>query len=103
MITSEKINDELTIIFTASRIDVSIAVKFRELLSQEIYEKPQKVILDCSKLEYLDSSALRVLVTFMKEINYYGGHLVLKDLSTSFKSILQLSKLDQLFEIHDDR
>jgi anti-sigma B factor antagonist len=81
------------------RVDMVIARKFRELLSEQIKDHPQQIILDLSRSSYFDSSALGALVAFLKDIRAYGGHLVLCNLSRSLLALLKLSKLDMLFDI----
>ena len=84
-----------------TRVDMVVARKFRETLTQQIQSKPPKIVLDLSKTEYFDSSALGALVAFMKEVKGYGGQLVLCNLSRSLYTLLKLSKLDQLFVISE--
>lgn len=101
MLDTKKINGNLVIIVNELRIDMVIARKFRELLSEKIVDKPSVVVLDLKAVDYFDSSALGALVTFMKEIKGYHGQLKLCCLSRSLVTLLKLSKLDTLFSIYE--
>lgn len=102
MIQAETQKQTLILRVMEARVDMVIARKFREALSESIKEKPKRIVLDLQNTEYFDSSALGALVAFMKEIKAYGGHLILCNLSRSLLALMKLSKLDLLFEIADD-
>lgn len=99
MVKAELAGDILVIYVEEQRVDMVIARKFREMLTEQIKNRPKQVILDLTKASYFDSSALGALVAFLKEIRSYGGHLVLCNLSRSLLALLKLSKLDLLFDI----
>ncbi|MCB1174347.1 MAG: STAS domain-containing protein [Leptospiraceae bacterium] len=102
MLAVEKREETLVIKVSESRVDMVIARKFRELLTEQISNQPKRVILDLSVAQYFDSSALGALVAFMKDVKAYGGELVLCNLSRSLLTLLKLSRLDLLFEISDN-
>ncbi|MBW7858178.1 MAG: STAS domain-containing protein [Leptonema sp. (in: Bacteria)] len=102
MVKAELSGDILVIYVEEQRVDMVIARKFREMLTEQIKNKPKQVILDLTKASYFDSSALGALVAFLKEIRSYGGHLVLCNLSRSLLALLKLSKLDLLFDIKNN-
>ncbi len=102
MIQSEKRNETLILQVQETRIDMVIARKFRESLTEHIKERPKRILLDLRNTEYFDSSALGALVAFMKDVKSYGGELILCNLSRSLMALMKLSKLDLLFDISDN-
>ncbi|MCS7206119.1 MAG: STAS domain-containing protein [Leptospiraceae bacterium] len=101
MIKTRYENDILVIETEEQRLDMVVARKFKDKLSEAIQDKPKKIILNLAKTNYFDSSALGALVSFLKDVKTYNGHLVLCNLSRSLMALLKLSKLDILFEIKD--
>ena len=100
MISAEEKNSKLILKINEPRIDMVIARKFRETLTSYIQEGTgQIIILDMSTAEYLDSSALGALVTFMKDVKSAGGKLVLCSVSRNIRTLLKLSRLDSIFTI----
>lgn len=83
------------------RVDMSISRKFREEIQAILQEKPNLVILDFEKTDYLDSSALGSLVSIMRDTKAYGGDLRLVNLNQTLRTLLKLSKLDAFFKIYD--
>ncbi|MEQ8351780.1 MAG: STAS domain-containing protein [Leptospiraceae bacterium] len=101
MIRAEKKEDTIILHVLEPRVDMVVARKFREGLTQHIQDRPQKIVLNLADTEYFDSSALGALVAFMKDVRAYGGRLILCNLSRSLLALLKLSKLDMLFEISE--
>jgi len=63
--------------------------------------KPVKFILDCSRVPYMDSSAIAVLVETLQKLRKLGGKLFLTNLQPRVKSLLEIARLDSIFVICD--
>ena len=59
-------------------------------------------ILDFSKLEYLNSGGIGLLVTLLVRAQRGGGRLVATGLSDHYRQIFELTRLDEAIEIIDD-
>ncbi|MBP6104073.1 MAG: STAS domain-containing protein [Gammaproteobacteria bacterium] len=80
------------------RFDFSALPLFRSAYEKQ-QPKPQAYIIDLSKADYLDSSALGMLLALR---DYAGGdaaNIRLKNPNPDVKKILVITKLDELFEI----
>lgn len=66
------------------------------------FEKSQasKVLINMSKVGYIDSSGLATLVELLKRLKTKGGTLTLTQLSAKVKSLFEITKLDRLFGIY---
>jgi anti-anti-sigma factor len=60
------------------------------------------VILDFSKLEYMNSGGIGLLVTLLVRAQRGGGRLVATGLSDHYRQIFELTRLDEAIEIIDD-
>jgi anti-sigma B factor antagonist len=60
------------------------------------------VILDFSKLEYMNSGGIGLLVTLLVRAQRGGVRLVATGLSEHYRQIFELTRLDEAIEIHDD-
>jgi anti-anti-sigma factor len=60
------------------------------------------VILDFGGLEYMNSGGIGLLVTLLVRAQRAGGRLVATGLSTHYRQIFELTRLDEAIEIHDD-
>jgi anti-sigma B factor antagonist len=59
------------------------------------------VILDFTKLEYMNSGGIGLLVTLLVRAQRGGGRLVATGLSEHYRQIFSLTRLDEAIEIHD--
>jgi len=66
------------------------------------FEKIQatKIVINMSKVGYVDSSGLATLVELLKRLKMKGGSLYLTHMSDKVRSLFEITKLDKLFGIY---
>jgi anti-sigma B factor antagonist len=101
-ISSRKIDK--TIIFDLSGdIDLGNSPAVRKALLREVREnRTPRVVMNLSKVRYIDSSGVASLVEGLKASRDAGTRFILIGLSTSAREVLQLSRLLKIFEIYDN-
>ncbi|MBR5091577.1 MAG: STAS domain-containing protein [Ruminiclostridium sp.] len=85
--TTSRENDTLRI-SVSGRIDTSNAPDLEKGIKQEIADA-KTLLLDFSKVDYISSSGLRVLLSVNKVMSTSGGELIIKD------------PTDMVFEVFD--
>jgi anti-sigma B factor antagonist len=60
------------------------------------------VVIDFSKLEYMNSGGIGLLVTILVRAQRSGVRLVATGLSDHYRQIFELTRLDEAIEIHAD-
>ena len=71
-------------------------------LANLIAKKPQQLVVDLSKVTYIDSSGLAVLIEAMQNVGSYGGQFALSGLQEGVRPIFEIARLDQVFRIFPD-
>ncbi|MDJ0716929.1 MAG: STAS domain-containing protein [Prochloraceae cyanobacterium] len=61
------------------------------------------LLIDMSKVEFLDSAGLMVLVRAFREAQSLGRRLSICSVSPQVRIILELTQLDRVFEIFESR
>ena len=61
-----------------------------------------RVVMNMSKVRYIDSSGVASLVEGLKASRDVGSRFILFGLSASAREVLQLSRLLKIFEVYDD-
>ena len=56
------------------------------------------IILDCSQLEYIASSGLRILISILKGAKANGSKVVLRNVNDDILSVFKLTGFINLFE-----
>ena len=81
-------------------LDVQQAKELRSKVAEELIEEPEwTYILDMSRVSYLDSSGLGMLVYLKKEVSRRSGKLLLSGLQESVANVFRLTRLDEFFEL----
>jgi|SRR5689334_1622315 len=83
-------------------IDLHVSPEVAESLKSMISKKPKKVVIDLTKVTYLDSSGLAVLIEGMQNVQEYGGRFRLAGVQDEVKQVFDIARLDQVFDIYPD-
>ncbi|MEX0935600.1 MAG: STAS domain-containing protein [Gemmatimonadota bacterium] len=92
---------------TVVDVDGQLIVGNRQELKQKVLDEVEngerKFLIDFTSTGYIDSSGLGVLVSLSKKIREQGGELRLSSLNEDLRTLFELTKLDTLFRIADNR
>src|SRR3989338_6767651 len=92
----------LTVCHVSGEIDINTSPDIKKAFDRLISKKEAKIVINFSKVTYVDSSGLATLVEILKNMRVYGGRIRLSNLSPKVKSLFEITKLDKLFEILAD-
>jgi len=83
-------------------IDLHVLPNVTAALNGMIAKKPKQLVVDLSRVPYIDSSGLAALIEAMRKVETYGGKFALACLQGTVHSIFENSRLDQVFQIFPD-
>jgi anti-sigma B factor antagonist len=83
-------------------IDLHVSPTVTASLNEVIDKKPDRLVVDLADVSYIDSAGLAALIQAMQKVEGYGGKLMLAGLQETVRSIFELSRLDQVFQIFPD-
>lgn len=81
------------------RIDASVATDFKAKLLEFLDNGDKMIVINLSEVDFIDSSGLGALVLILRKIGP-DGRIKLCKLNEGVKSIFELTRLDEVFEIH---
>ncbi len=99
----QHIDDNRGLIVLKGEVDIYTAPRFKEDLLALIDEGMTDILVDLTGVEFIDSTALGVLIGGVKRLHPLDGHLVLVAHSRPVLKILAITGLDQVFSIYPDR
>ena len=70
-----------------------------KLFIQHLERKPKIIGIDCRNIDSLDSSGLGVFIKLTKDAGKIGARLVFLDITDHMSTLLDVSKLNTMFEI----
>lgn len=82
-------------------IDVYTAPQLRERLVALVEDGARQIVVDLSRVEFLDSTGLGVLVGALKRLRSVSGDLSLVCPRERLLKIFRITGLDGVFTIHD--
>ena len=83
-------------------IDLHVSPNVTASLRMMIEKKPKQLIVDLSRVTYIDSSGLAALIEGMQNVEEYGGKFALAGLQETIRTIFEIARLDQVFQIFQD-
>jgi anti-anti-sigma factor len=80
-------------------IDFHLSSEIADSLRAVVANHPAHLIVDLTKVTYLDSSGLAVLIVAMQNTRKYGGEFSLVGMQENIRPILQNACLERVFVI----
>ena len=81
------------------QIDLNVSAKVADSLAQLIKDKPARLVVDLSGVNYIDSSGLAVLINGMRDMEDFGGIFILAGVRAEVRPILESARLENFFLI----
>ena len=94
--------DRADVLPLKGEIDLHVSPSVTASLNARIEKKPQRLVVDLSDVTYIDSAGLAALIEAMQKVEGYGGKFLLAGLQETVRSIFEISRLDQVFQIFPD-
>jgi len=82
-----------------ARIDAAVAIRFKDAMRGATQEGPERVVLDMSQVDFVDSSGLGAIVAAMKQLGA-GRRLDLAGLGPDVAKVFRLTRMDSVFGIY---
>jgi anti-sigma B factor antagonist len=94
----QRINNETRLTVRGS-LDINSAPALSEEIDRIIGSKPEKVVVDLSTLELIDSSGVAALVKLYKGIRNAGGEIAISGARDQPLAIFKLLCMDKVFNL----
>jgi len=92
-------NNGFVTISIGGNLDAITSPEAEELLKSEL-KVSDKIVLDLSKLEYISSAGLRVILNLAKMLQMKGGVLALAELGPQAQEVFEISGFANIFDIY---
>lgn len=79
-------------------LDTAAAAETEKALMPLLNSEGKDIIIDCTGLEYIASSGLRLLLGILKKAQDVGSHVVLKNVNDVVKDVLDLTGFVSIFD-----
>ncbi len=79
-------------------MDTAAAVGAEEVLKQLYTNDGKDVVIDCTRLEYIASSGLRIIITILKGAKPAGSRVVIRGANDDIKNLFRLTGFFNYFD-----
>ena len=79
-------------------MDTAAAVEAEDVMKPLYQSNGKDVVIDCTELEYIASSGLRILLSILKGAKASGSKVVMKGVNDDIKNVFKLTGFISLFE-----
>ena len=83
----------------AGRLDTVAAEQTDKDMQPLLEQAHRNIEIDCTNLEYISSSGLRLLLTLRKQVAEKGGTLVIRNINDEIRNVFTLTGFFKLFDI----
>jgi anti-sigma B factor antagonist len=96
-------NESISVIEPEGTIDNAGGDRIRQDVSDRLDAGAMTILIDLEKITFMDSSGLGAMITTLKAVKAKGATLYLCTLSDQIKIIMEITRLDDVFNILPDR
>ena len=98
MTTRIEEQDDKFVVTLVGALDTSSALEMNEALVPLFIGKGKDILLDCSKLDYISSTGLRVFLNVLKSAQTSGRQVILKNVNDVVMDVLKMTGFVSYFE-----
>jgi anti-sigma B factor antagonist len=99
-VTAVERTGDAVVVSLAGELDLYNAEAVRAVLLEECARKPERVVVDLSRVDFIDSTALGVLIEARSKLENHRGFLLASPAAETRRA-LEISGLDRHFGLHD--
>ena len=95
-------NEKILIVEITEEIDHHIADKIRRSVDNEITRyMPRKTIFDFSRVTFMDSAGIGMIIGRYKMIKMLGGELEIENATRSVRKVLEMSGITKIISLKE--
>jgi anti-sigma B factor antagonist len=99
MRVEQEVRDGSVILSPEGDVDLSASPSLRTRLHEALNNKPDRLVIDLSRVDYMDSSGVATLVESLQIARRGSTTLVLANLRDRVRSVFEIARLDTVFTI----
>jgi anti-sigma B factor antagonist len=101
-IAVESVGDVTVAMVPVEELDASNAAEFKRDVAP-VLEATAKLVLDLSRLRFVDSSGLGAFISCLRRLNAKGGDVKLCGISRQVRAVFELVRMHRIFDIYPTR
>jgi anti-sigma B factor antagonist len=96
-----EVGDGAAVIRPSGRLTMIVTPQLRTLITDTVRSGRNRIVVDLSACEFVDSSGLGALIAGLKTARQAGGDLRIAGVGPQIATVLRLTNLDRVLRAHD--
>lgn len=101
-LTTEQSGGVSIVRIAETRVTYPMLGDFSGVVSALVASGHRRILVDLSKVTYVDSSTIGCLMDLYRQINAAGGHLKLSGVQKRVETVLKMTRAHNFVQIHAD-
>jgi anti-sigma B factor antagonist len=97
---SSTVVDSINVLEISGSFDIYTVTGVRAWFDQAATQSPLFIVVDLAQVDFIDSTALAILVQGLKRARERDGDISLSGLRAPVRMVFELTRLDKVFEIY---
>jgi anti-sigma B factor antagonist len=97
LVFREEFSESAAKVVVSGEIDIYTAQLFKEKLYHTVDKSDKDLVVDCSNLNYIDSTGLGIFVGALKKIKQKGKNIFIENVRDNIRKLFVITGLDKLF------
>ena len=93
-------NGDVHICRVNGRLDLTKSETFERIITQKIQAEPRNLVLNLSRVSYMSSSGIRVLLAVYRLLGSVDKKMCLCEVSPIVKKVIEVVEISQVFNIY---
>lgn len=98
MITKIEENDGIMTVYLEGRMDTSVSEAVEKEVKPVYETECMEIVIDCTQLEYIASSGLRLFLNMLLDTQQQGKHISVKGMNESLREVFDMTGFSSLFD-----
>ena len=94
--------DNISVLDVTGELDAHTASQLENSLKALIDEESYRIVVNCSRLEYIPSAGLGVFMAYIEDVRSLGGDIKLTNMNDRVYNVFDLLGFPTLYDILDD-
>ncbi len=90
--------DDKMVVMLKGELDTSAAAEVESKLSALFDNESKDVVFDCTELDYIASSGLRIILGILKKSKASGHTVTMKNVNDDIMNVFKMTGFNNLFE-----
>lgn len=93
--------ENIWIVKPDGEIDIYTSSKLKDTLIQALNDRKTDVLIDCEKVQYVDSTGLGALISILKKVRENDNNIYIENIKPNIRKLFDITELDKVFVIKE--